>query len=89
DAQAAMIPALPGHDWPALIERVLAVLPEPGWVVLPDALPADLVAALREELGARDAAGAFHAAGIGRGVAHQVRGSVRGDRISWLQASWP
>lgn len=84
-----MIPALPGHDWPALIERVLAVLPEPGWVVLPDALPADLVAALREELVARDAAGVLHAAGIGRGAAHQVRGSVRGDRIAWLQASWP
>ena len=80
-----MIPALAGADR----EAVLNALPEPGWVVLPDAIPADLVAALREELLARDAEGCFHAAGIGRGGAQQVATRIRGDRIAWLQPAWP
>lgn len=80
-----MIPALPETDW----TRVLDALAGPGWIVLPDALPVALVDALRAELQARDAAAAFHAAGIGRGAGHQVSSVVRGDRIAWLQADWP
>lgn len=80
-----MIPALAQADWRA----VLDVLPEPGFVVLPAALPAGLVAALREELRVQDAAGAFHAAGIGRGAAHQLATRIRGDRIAWLETAWP
>ena len=75
-----MIPALTPLDWSA----VLAALPEPGYVVLPGFLPAALVEALRDELRAQDAAGQFHAAGIGRGARQQVRQQIRGDRICWL-----
>ena len=80
-----MIPALPPLDWTG----VLDALPEPGHVVLPGFLPAALVAALRGELREQDAAGRFHAAGIGRGAAQQVQRQIRGDRIAWLEASWP
>ena len=78
-----MIPALTPLDWSA----VLAALPEPGYVVLPGFLPSSLVAALREELRALDAAGQFHAAGIGRGASQQVQRQIRGDRIRWLEAA--
>ena len=80
-----MIPALPPLDWAA----VLTVLPEPGYVVLPDFIPASLVTALRHELREQDASGQFHAAGIGRGAAQQIQRQIRGDRIAWLEASWP
>lgn len=79
-----MIPALP-RDWTA----VLDALADPGWIVLPQVLPPALTLALREELLAQDAMGAFHDAGIGRGQAHQLAKVVRGDRIAWLQADWP
>lgn len=88
-----MIPALTEADraaWLArVLEPVLAVLPEPGWAVLPAALPSGLADALRTELRAQDAECAFHAAGVGRGAGHQVRTAVRGDRIAWLRADWP
>lgn len=68
---------------------MLDALAGPGWIVLPDVVPPALLAALREELQARDAQGAFHAAGIGRGQAHQLDSAVRGDRIAWLREDWP
>lgn len=80
-----MIPVLTAPDW----APVLAALPEPGWVVLPGAVSAELVAALRDELRVLDAAAAFHAAGVGRGSGQQVETRIRGDRIAWLQAVWP
>lgn len=80
-----MIPALLPLDWAG----VLDALPEPGHVVLPGFLPDALVAALRDELREQGSAGRFHAAGIGRGVAQQVQRQIRGDRIVWLEASWP
>lgn len=80
-----MIPALTAADRDA----VLAALPEPGWVVLPGAIPADLVDALRDELRRRDGEGAFHAASVGRGAGQQVETRIRGDRIAWLESGWP
>lgn len=74
-----------GLDWAA----VLDALPEPGHVVLPGFMPMSLVAALRDELRALDAAGLFHAAGIGRGGAQQVQRAIRGDRMAWLREEWP
>lgn len=80
-----MIPALPLLDWAG----VLDALPEPGYVILPNFLPAKLVAALRDELREQDAAGQFHAAGIGRGAAQQIQRQIRGDRMAWLNDEWP
>lgn len=80
-----MIPALPEQDW----TDVLDALAGPGWIVLPAVMPASLLDALRNELLTQDAAGAFHAAGIGRGAAHHVEQAIRGDRIAWLQEDWP
>jgi SM-20-related protein len=51
---------------------------EPGFVTMPAVR--QLVASLR----ARDAAGLFHAAGIGVGSGLTVRPDIRGDRICWL-----
>ncbi len=88
-----MIPALADEGWAALLAPVLdpllAVLPEPGFLVWPGFLPPEQVEALRDELRRQDAAGVFHAAGIGRGRGQQVERRVRGDRIAWLQHHWP
>lgn len=83
-----MIPALTLQDWLPDFDPVLDVLPEPGFVVLPGFLPAALVTALRAELRALDSAGRCHAAGIGRGAAHQLQTQIRGDRIVWLEPGW-
>src|SRR5262245_41667141 len=55
-----------------------------GWTVLSDFLPADAVAALRQEAEGWQAAGRFHAGGVGRAAEHVVRREIRGDRIVWL-----
>lgn len=60
-----------------------------GVAVLPAALPAPAVAALREELLSLDAAGRMQAAGVGRGQAVAVREQIRGDRIFWLEPELP
>lgn len=78
-----MIPASP--DWTAII----AALPEPGFVILPDFLPVTLLQALRAELRAQDAVGSLQAAGVGRGTGQVIETRIRGDRIAWLQAHWP
>jgi len=43
-----------------------------------------LVAALRREMGRREAADEFRAAGVGRGAQRAERPDIRGDRIAWL-----
>jgi SM-20-related protein len=52
--------------------------------VEPNFLPASTIAALGVDARQRDAAGEFHAAGIGRD-AHQIQSTIRGDRIAWLE----
>lgn len=84
-----MIPALAWQGWATVLASLLEALPVPGFVVVPDALPPQLVTALRAELRAQDAAGGFHAAGIGRGAGQQVEQRIRGDRIAWLEPAWP
>ena len=46
-----------------------------------------MIATLADEARARDAAGEFYAAGVGRGSARMQRSDVRGDRILWLDQS--
>ena len=63
---------------------ICAAIEERGWAVDPAFLPEQAIAALRAEARLRDAAGEFHAAGIGRGAARVERSDIRGDRILWL-----
>lgn len=71
----------------AAIDRVCAAIAEQGCAVEADFLPQATLAALADEARARDAAGDFRDAGIGRGAAHVQRSDVRGDRILWLDQS--
>jgi SM-20-related protein len=56
---------------------ICAAIDERGWAVEAAFLPEQAIAALRAEARRRDAAGEFHAAGVGRS-------DIRGDRILWL-----
>jgi SM-20-related protein len=69
------------------IDRICAAIADEGCAVEADFLPQAIVAALAGEAHARDAAGEFHAAGVGRGAARVQRSDVRGDRILWLDQS--
>jgi SM-20-related protein len=60
-----------------------------GYVVEPAFVAPRLAAALREHALARDADGAFRAAGIGRADARVERRDIRGDRILWLDVEAP
>ena len=64
-------------------DKIVAALADPGWCVLPDFLSATETAALRNECLAAHANGAFHAAGVGKGVA-EVRSEIRGDQVLWI-----
>jgi SM-20-related protein len=66
---------------------VVAAIAAEGLAIVPGAVPAPLVRALRDVARARDAAGEFHAAAVGRGAGRAERKDVRGDRIRWLEPS--
>jgi SM-20-related protein len=68
----------------AAIDRICTAIAGDGCAVEADFLPHATVAALANEARRRDAAGEFHAAGIGRGTERVQRSDVRGDRILWL-----
>jgi SM-20-related protein len=68
----------------AVFEQIGGDIAEHGIAVSNAFLPATLVAALAGDLRRRDAAGAFRAAGIGRGAARGQNVAMRGDRILWL-----
>jgi SM-20-related protein len=65
-------------------DRIAADLAGPGWSVCADFLAPDAIAALAAELDARRAAGRFRPAGIGTGMALQLRPDVRNDQVHWL-----
>jgi SM-20-related protein len=71
----------------AVIDRICAAIANEGCAIEADFLPQASVATLADEAHARDAAGEFHAAGVGRGAAFVQRSDVRGDRILWLDQS--
>lgn len=75
--------------WPDHIRVASEQLFDRGWVVIPRAIPLDVLHALQLELQERDSAGDLYRAGIGRGSTHQVTRQVRGDRIAWLEPEWP
>ena len=67
-------------------QDIVAGLTQFGWCVVPGFLGTNETTALREECRQAHAAGAFHAAGTGRGQA-QVRSEVRGDHVLWVDES--
>ena len=71
----------------AAIDRICAAIADEGFAVEADFLPQANVAKLADEAREREAAGEFHAAGVGRGAARVQRSDVRGDRILWLDQS--
>ena len=71
----------------AAIDRTCAAIAKEGYAAEANFLPHATVAALANEARERDAAGEFHAAGIGHGGAHVQRNDIRGDRILWLDQS--
>jgi SM-20-related protein len=68
----------------AATDRICAAIADNGCAVEGNFLRRTTVAALMRDARARDAAGEFHAAGVGRGTARVQRSDVRGDRILWL-----
>ena len=67
-----------------LTGRLANALAGPGYGVEPGFVTMPFVRQLVTSLRARDAAGGFHAAGIGAGAERRVRPDIRGDRICWL-----
>lgn len=77
----------PGWDVaPAVTETVVAGLRSPGWIVVDDAVPAAVVDELTDDLTRRSG---LVPAGVGRGHEHRQGGSVRRDRIDWIEPDRP
>lgn len=68
------------------IDTIADALAGPGWIVLPQLIPAGQCAALAAEIRADFAAGDFHRAGVGKTGERQVINEVRGDHVHWLDA---
>jgi SM-20-related protein len=68
----------------AAIDRMCTAIADEGCAIEAEFLSHAAVTALADEARARDAAGEFHAAGVGRGSARVQRSDIRGDRILWL-----
>jgi SM-20-related protein len=71
------------------VARVCASIAGGHCAIVPDFLPATIVAALAMEARRRDAAGDFRAARIGRGKDRVERSDIRGDRTLWLDEQAP
>lgn len=68
-----------------MMDTVVDGLVAHGWVVLPNLLSVAQCRELREQAQQSRAAGAFHAAGIGRGQGLTVNEAIRGDEVLWLE----
>lgn len=64
----------------ALLDTIAAALVEPGYILLQQALPPQLLAQLLEYCNQCE----FRPAGIGRQANFQLQASVRSDQIHWL-----
>ena len=73
----------------AVEAAVVAGLADGGYAIVPHALSAVAIAALRARALALDAIGALAPARVGRGVGRDRRDDVRGDRIRWLDGGTP
>jgi SM-20-related protein len=64
---------------------VAAALAAGRCALIPDAVPPSAIAELAADLRRRDDAGMLCSAGTGRGNAHAIEASLRGDRIAWIE----
>ncbi len=64
---------------------VAGALPERGWAIVHDFVPAATWRALAAEVHAARTVGGLRAAGIGTGERYRLAGDVRGDEILWLE----
>lgn len=83
---AAPLEVPPPPDW---LDQAADALATSGWWCGDAALPDELVLALREDMQDQIAADALDRAGIGREGDFQIDGSVRRDRILWLDRRRP
>ena len=67
----------------AVLETIATELRDVGWAVIDRAIPAPIIAALRDDLLRLDD-GAFKSPGVGRGDDWQRSDDVRRDRVHWL-----
>ena len=67
-----------------MIDRIIKDLAEKGWCALPDFLPTDLVHNLALEAENLHQTGTLTPAATGQGEQRQIRTSLRGDSIHWL-----
>jgi SM-20-related protein len=70
-----------------VIDRVIAELAEKGWCVLPGFLPGELVRQLAQEAATLEQSGLMRPAATGQGGQREIRSSLRGDNIAWLDES--
>jgi SM-20-related protein len=81
--------ALPsGIDCEARLDRIAQALTQDGYVIIEDALPADLSQALLAHFMSLDESG-FNRAGIGRENDFQLNAFIRTDEIHWLEDTHP
>jgi SM-20-related protein len=71
------------------LDRIADALAEPGWIVQPGFLDADVALALAALTHARWRAGDFQKAGVGRGEGWRLRRDVRGDHVHWIEDAVP
>lgn len=67
-----------------MIQTVINQLAEKGWCVMPGFLPVELVTQLASEGEALHQTGGLASAATGQGAQKQLRPSLRGDSIHWL-----
>ena len=58
-----------------------------GWLVLPDFIGQETIAALRDECRRFAATGMFRAAAVGSNANHKIQPDIRSDEILWLEAA--
>lgn len=73
---------------PRTLTRICDGLADSGWLILDGAVPAPVLADLRQRLHELPET-AFHTAGVGRQQGHGLQLDYRNDRIHWLEAVHP
>jgi len=68
-------------------DRVSESIGAEGWLVLPDFIGQEAIAALRDECRQLAATGMFREAAVGNNANHKIRPDIRGDEIHWLEAA--